>query len=116
MQIEVSSDSHVSASEEFISEIKAEMEQAFSRFAEQLTRLEIHLGDENSHKSGERDKRCLIEARLAGLDPVAVTDHAESLDMAISGAVKKLEKTLNRTLGRLDHKKGRTSFAGEQEI
>lgn len=116
MQIQVSSDSHISAGEEFIDEIKTDMEQAFERFLPQLTRLEVHLGDENSHKSGARDKRCLIEARLAGLEPIAVAEHAESLDLAISSAVTTLEKTLDRTLGRLDQKKGRVSFAGDQEI
>ncbi|MEX2169101.1 MAG: HPF/RaiA family ribosome-associated protein [Pirellulales bacterium] len=116
MQIQVSSDSHISAGEEFIDEIKTDMEQVFHRFAQQLTRLEVHLSDENSHKSGARDKRCLIEARLAGMDPIAVAEHAESLDLAISNATEKLEKTLDRTLGRLDQKKGRVSFAGDQEI
>ena len=50
------------------------------------------------------------------MDPIAVAEHAESLDLAISNATEKLEKTLDRTLGRLDQKKGRVSFAGDQEI
>lgn len=114
MQIQVNSDSHINVSAEFVQEIKDELESSLKRFAQQLTRLEVHLGDENSHKGGDRDKRCLIEARLAGRDPVAATAEEATLDVAISSAIKKLETQLARMLGRLADRKGRTSFAGEQ--
>jgi ribosome-associated translation inhibitor RaiA len=55
-----------------------------------------------------------MEARLAGLQPITVSDDASSLEQALDGAAAKLEKTLNRTLGRLDDPKGRTSYAGDQ--
>lgn len=116
MQIQVNSDSNIHVSEQFVSEIKAELEDSFRRYENQLTRLEVHLGDENSHKGGERDKRCLLEARMAGLDPIVASDYSDSLDAAISGAVAKLDKLLDKTLGKLDQKKGRTSFAGEPEV
>lgn len=114
MQIQVRSDSHIHASAEFIEEIKLELAEAFRRFADQTTRIEVHLGDVNSHKGGGRDKKCLLEARLAGRDPVAASAEEATLDAAIAGAVKKLETQLERMLGRLGDRKGRTSYAGEQ--
>ena len=48
-----------------------------------------------------------MEARLGGLKPVAVSEQAASLDQAISAAAETLEKTLNRTLGRLGDRKRR---------
>jgi ribosome-associated translation inhibitor RaiA len=114
MQIQVNSDSYIHASEEFVREIETDIEQSLSRFAPQITRLEVHLRDEAGLKTGERGKRCLIEARLAGLDPIAASEQAPTHGMAIRGAVDKLETALDRTLGRLGQRKGRLSFAGEQ--
>lgn len=76
------------------------LEQMFSRF-DQITRLEVHLSDENGGKDGGDDKRCLLEARLKGLKPIVVTHHAETIDIAVSGAADKLKKTLDSTIGKL---------------
>jgi len=66
----------------------------------------VHLSDESKGKSGVHDQRCMLEARLEGRQPVAVTDHAETLEQAVNGAAKKLAHRLESTLGRLkDHRK-----------
>jgi hypothetical protein len=62
------------------------------------------------------DKRCLMEARLAGHQPMAVSHQAATLDEAIEGAAEKLERSLDGKLGRLNDPKGRTSFGGDQTI
>jgi hypothetical protein len=55
------------------------------------------------------DKRCVIEARPAGAQSVAVTHHAGSVDDAYSGAAQKLEKVLDAKYSRAhDHKGGDT--------
>jgi ribosome-associated translation inhibitor RaiA len=77
--------------------------------------VEVHLADENSRaKGGQDDKRCTMEARMAGLQPVAVTEQAPNLMQAVSGAAEKLEKTLDRTLERLDDRKGRPATGGKR--
>ena len=43
----------------------------------------------------------MLEARLNGLQPIAVTHMAESMQLAIEGAAEKLEHAIGRTLGRL---------------
>jgi hypothetical protein len=53
-----------------------ELGTALARF--KVTRLEVHLADENSDKFGINDKRCLIEARPVNMQPVAVTNHADT--------------------------------------
>jgi hypothetical protein len=45
---------------------------------------------------------------------MAVSHQAATLQQAIDGAAKKLERALESTLGRLGHKKGRTSYGGNQ--
>jgi ribosome-associated translation inhibitor RaiA len=63
--------------------------------------VEVHLSDINRHKGGDDDKRCLMEARLAGLQPITVKHHAGTIQEAIDGAADKLKKTVESTLGRL---------------
>src|ERR1039458_5649719 len=63
--------------------------------------LNAHLSDENGDKSGPNDKRCVMEARLEGRQPVAVTHQAATLDQALEGAAHKLTRLIESTLGRL---------------
>ena len=69
--------------------------------AKHVTRVEVHLSDENGENTGGRDKRSLMEARFEGRQPIAVTDESDSLAGAITGAADKLKCSLDQTLGRL---------------
>jgi len=73
-----------------------------ARFRQDVKRVEVQLRDTNSGKKGADDKRCTLEARIAGRDPLAVTHHAESQDEAFRGATQKLIHLLDHTLGKLD--------------
>jgi ribosome-associated translation inhibitor RaiA len=114
MQIQVNTDNHIQGGEELTRQVTATIESALARFAKHLTRVEVHLSDENSHKRKDGDKRCAIEARPAGRQPVAVTHHANNLDDAVDGAAEQVKRLLESLYGKLMDHKGRTSFAGEQ--
>jgi len=117
MQVRVTTDHNIAGSEKLKGQVEAVVADALARFGKRITRVEVFLADENSRaKSGQKDKRCTMEARLAGLQPVAVTEQGESLDQAVRGAAIKLEKTLGRTLGRLDDRKGRRPVGGEPAV
>jgi ribosome-associated translation inhibitor RaiA len=114
MQIQVNTDNHTVGSDGLTRHVESVVEGALGQFGDRITRVEVYLTDENgSRKAGENDKRCVMEARLAGLQPITVSNDGASLEQALSGAADKLEKTLKRALGRLDDPKGRTSYAGE---
>ena len=49
--------------------------------------------------------RCVMEARLEGRQPAAVTHQAATLDNAIKGAADKLARLIESTLGRLRDQK-----------
>ena len=101
MKIQINTDNHITGREKLANEAEAAVENALGRFATQITRVEVHLSDENSHKGGEKDKRCAMEARLEGRQPVAVTHEADTITQAITGAAAKLERSLDSTLGKL---------------
>lgn len=71
-----------------------------SRFSDDITRVEIHLSDEDGHKDGQNDKRCSLEARIHGRQPIAVTNYANTHEQAINGAIEKLKSSLNTIFGR----------------
>lgn len=112
MQIQLNTDNHIQGRERLAAYVESELTEALGRFEPQITRLEVHLNDVNGPKSGSDDKRCLIEARLAGMKPIAVTQFGENLGDALQGAVRKLKTSLDRTLGRLSDAKTRTAFGG----
>ena len=75
---------------------------ALARFSQDVTRVEVQLRDVNSGKKGADDKRCMLEARITGRDPVAATHHAPTQDEAFRGATQRLIHLLDHTLGKLD--------------
>lgn len=78
------------------------LNEALSRFSQDITRIEVQLRDENSSKGGGVDKRCMLEARITGREPVAATHHAATQDEAFRGATHRLIHLLDHTLGKLD--------------
>lgn len=101
MKIQLNTDSNVTGSEELRASLTSLISDELSRFDDHITRLEVHLSDENGHKSGQNDKRCMIEARLEGMKPIAVTNHADTNEQAVTGAVEKLKSSLTTIQGRL---------------
>lgn len=104
MLIEVNTDNNITGSAELAAEMEATVESALSHFSKQITRVEVHLGDVNSRKGGGDDIRCVMEARIEGRPPAAVTHHAGTVSEAADGAAGKLKAHLESVLGRLsDH-------------
>lgn len=101
MRVQVNSDNSVEVPADLAKEIVATLEDSMRLFASEITRIEVHLGDVNAGKGGASDKRCMLEARLAGLKPIVVDDHAGTLQQAFNGASGKLQRALDSTLGRL---------------
>jgi len=101
MQVQVNHDEQVEIGEVIADRLRQVLESCLSHFADRITRVEMYLGDENGGKAGESDKRCMLEARLANLAPIAVTHRAESLQLAFEGAIEKLDHALSRAVGNL---------------
>ena len=109
MKIQINTDVNIDGTEALSGQVRATLEQALARFGEHITRMEVHLSDENGGKIAQQDQRCMLEARLEGRQPVAVTEHAATLEQAVHGAAQKLAHLLDSTLGRLHEHREKTS-------
>ena len=100
MQVQFNSDSSVMGTENVAARIEAKVREKLARFEERLTRVEIHVHDENAHKHGHDDKACTIEARPRGGKPVGVTEGASTVDDAARKAASTLAQRLTRHFGK----------------
>ena len=101
MQVQVNTDHHIKGHEALAASVRATVESALHRSSDYITRVEVHLSDENGDKRGQNDKRCVMEARLEGRQPVAVTCRAATVDEAVDGAAGELTRLIENTLARL---------------
>ncbi len=103
MQVQVNTDNNVQG-EDLVARINTMVAQGLERFSERVTRVEVHLSDQNGQKAGDDDKRCLLEARVAGMQPVAVSHQAPAMQQAIDGALDKLRRALDSALGKQERR------------
>lgn len=102
MLIKINTDDNITNSDALKEATKTAVSKILDRFADQVTRVEVHLSDENSDKkSGSEDIRCLLEARVKGRQPLAVTDEAATVEEAVDGAARKMRRSLDSILGKL---------------
>ena len=105
MLTHVFSDKHIDSDKRTQDWVTATVEVTLERHLEDLTRVEVHLSDENGGKSGPKDKRCKMEARPKGHQPILVSHDADSLTQAVEGAAQKLEHALEHLFGKLRGKR-----------
>ncbi|WP_035271884.1 HPF/RaiA family ribosome-associated protein [Desulfonatronum thiodismutans] len=98
MQMQINSDRNIEIDEALHAVISDSVESALGRFSEGITLLEVHLSDQNSDKKGGHDDiRCLLEARLEGHQPIAVSHRAADVDLAVEGAAARLTKLIKHS-------------------
>ncbi len=101
MTIQINTDKNIEGSERFNDYFTSMIEEELSRFDDRITRIEVHLSDENDSKEGQADKRCLLEARLEGRQPIAVSNMADNHAQAVNGAIEKLKSSLETIIGKM---------------
>ena len=101
MIIQINSDNNITGTEGLSNFVENTVAETLKRFDNYITRVEVHLNDENGDKNGINDKRCMLEARLEGMQPVAVTAHGDTIQAALKSSLNKLKSSLDTTLGRL---------------
>ncbi len=103
MTIQLNTDKNIDGSarlENYLSELLSE---ELSHYEDLITRVEVHLSDENGAKTGPDDKKCVMEVRIRNKQPIAVTSHGDNIEIAISNGVDKLKASLATQKGRLEN-------------
>lgn len=99
--IEVRASSSVRGSATLDKHVEDVVSRALAHFAARLTRIDVHLTDENADKKGLNDKRCQIEARPASRKPLSTSATAATVEQALVSAVGKMKRKLaSRLRGR----------------
>ena len=111
MQIQIHSVG-IDNSEAVNTRVREDVETALKLWSERVTRVEAHLHDDNGPKSG-KDKRCVLEIRLAGQTPLAVEGSSLDLYQAITIAAGKAERAVRHKVER--HEAHRSSH-GDAEV
>ncbi|HYE38351.1 MAG TPA: HPF/RaiA family ribosome-associated protein [Ramlibacter sp.] len=84
------------------------LNEQLGRFDQDITSIEVQMTDENhAAKGGSIDKRCMMEARVNGRAPIAVTNYAPDQNLAFRGAADKLAHALDHAFGKLDRREHR---------
>lgn len=102
MQIQVNTDNVITGDTRLTEVAEAAVTGDLGHFSDRLTRIEVHIKDQNADKHGPNHIRCTIEARPRGLDPIAAHEDAANIESALRGAAKKLRGRLQSEFARLD--------------
>lgn len=102
MQIQVNTDNFIHGDERVIEVAEAAVRSDLNHLEDRLTRVEVHLKDQNADKHGPAHIRCTMEARPRGLGPMAAHHDAADIPAALKGAAKKLRARLSSEFKKLD--------------
>lgn len=86
----------VDKSEAIETHVREKVERAMSHMADEVTRIEVHLRDDKGQGRGENDKRCTMEARMSGRQPLAVEDRGADIYNVVNATAEKLKHAVRR--------------------
>ncbi|KAA3638066.1 MAG: hypothetical protein DWP95_13395 [Proteobacteria bacterium] len=98
MQVQVNHDHNIVGGESLQNYVENLLADALHNFRDQITRVEVHVSDENADKGGENDLRCTMEVRIRGMQPFAVTHRDKNIHAAIDGAADRLTRWVRKTV------------------
>lgn len=104
MIILINTDKNLRENEAERTDLKLLIRQEMKPFIAHISRIEVHLSDENGAKSGFDDKRCMMEVRIEGRLPMAVTAHAETEDLAMAAALENLKELFVDSMRKLQYR------------
>lgn len=92
MQIQFNTDHNIEGDDKLAAHVASVVRDDLGNLAEHVTRVEVHLSDQGG---SHNDMRCMMEARIEGHEPVAVTHQTASIHQAVAGASEKLKRVVS---------------------
>lgn len=97
MIIQINTDKTISGNQRHQDYFTTLITEGLKKYSDHIARIEVHLSDENGNKEGFNDIRCFMEARLEKSQPIiAITNQADTVELAVSGAINKLKGSLEK--------------------
>ncbi|MBT3068300.1 HPF/RaiA family ribosome-associated protein [Rhodoferax sp. U11-2br] len=101
MLVQIHTDNHIEGTDALAQWASSSIQAALARFSGQITRVEVHLSDENAGKKNTQESiQCTLEARLEGHQPLVLKHQGANLNQAIEGATEKMGRLIDSTLGK----------------
>ena len=101
MLVQIHTDKNIEGGSRFSEYFSAEIKEKLARFNEIVTRIEVHVTDQNGSKTSPNDKKCVIEARIEKKQPIAVTAHGDTAEKTFSQALEKVQRVLETTVEKI---------------
>ena len=105
MEFQFNTANNITGDDDVRARVEASVRSRLGRISDSITRLELHVTDENGPRGGV-DKRAVLEGRPRGFDPISVTHSAATVDAAAAGAADKLMKAFETQQGKRTNRKG----------
>jgi ribosome-associated translation inhibitor RaiA len=105
VQFQFNSDNQIDGNDAVAVRVEEITRSRLSHIVDRLTRIEVHVSDVTGAR-GADSKRCVVEARPAGMSPISATDQAGNIDAAVTAAADKLLAAYERQVGKRTDRKG----------
>lgn len=103
MKINFNTDKNISGEERNEVYFNTQISEGLKKYQSHITTVEVHLSDENGKKEGTKDKQCLIEVRIEGKQPIAVSTKDDTIDKSVKGAIEKMKASLDTIVGKMQN-------------
>ncbi len=104
MQVQLNTDKNIEGTARLETFVTEKVNSGLKHFVENITRIEVHLSDQNADKGGSDDIHCKIEARLESLQPVIVVGKSGTKEKALDEAVDKMKAKLGTVMGKIKNR------------
>lgn len=104
MEIQINTDKNIQGTEALEAMVSEKLNHELKHFADKISRIEVHLSDQNALKTGPDDIQCKIEARIKGKQPVIVSGRSGSKETAVIEAADKLKASLRTVIGKMKNR------------
>lgn len=108
MLIQFSTDHHIGHHSSLHGHVDALVRKTLHPFSSNITRVDVYLTDENAHANHANDKRCVMEARLDGVQPLVVTATASNVAAVLDAASRKLRRSVVSVESKRRNRRART--------
>jgi len=104
MIIQFNTGRNIQGSEKFEMFVSEQVKRTLKRFSDNITRVKVHISDQNAQKAGPDDIQCKIELRVRRLQPIMVKAKSNTREKALNSALDKTQAMLETVLGKLNRK------------